>query len=121
MYTRKQISLIALFVVISITAWHCRDAAARSVYAITNHDTSTITAYNVNDVNLDFQITVPNFPNHEEGAVGLALDPESEILFVTYELSNIIEMVNAKTMIWEQNPVTVPQATGLAGIVFDEA
>jgi uncharacterized repeat protein (TIGR01451 family) len=121
MYTRKQITLIGLFVVIAITAWHCRDAAAKSVYAITRHDTSIITAYNVNDVNLDFQTTVPNFPNHEEGAVGLALDPESEILFVTYELSNIIEMVNAKTMIWEQNPVTVPQATGLAGIVFDEA
>ncbi len=54
------------------------------------------------------------------GAVGLALDPCSATLFVTYEESNVIEMVNAKTMISEQKPLTIYGISNLAGIVVDQ-
>jgi len=55
---------------------------------------------------LDVNGLVWAWGNNSEGAVGLALDPDSATLFVTYEGSNegsdIIEMVNARTMVSEQ-------------------
>jgi len=58
-------------------------AYGRSVYAITNHESSTITAYDIDGTTLECQtdIAVPR----GTGAVGLALDPESDTLFVTYD------------------------------------
>jgi hypothetical protein len=70
---------------------------------------------------LQYQTDAKNLEDREFGAVGLALDPDSGIMFVTYESSNIIEMVNARTMISEENPVTVTDATTLAGITFDQS
>ena len=73
---------------------------ARSVYVITD-SASTIKAYDIQGDRIVEQVTAENLADHG-GAVGLALDPGSETLFVTYEGSNIIEMVNAKTMISEE-------------------
>jgi len=96
-------------------------AQAKSVYVITDRD-STVRAYDIQDDQIEHQTNAKNLADNGTGAVGLALNPDSETLFVTYEGSNIIEMVNAKTMISEQNPVTVPGtiANGLSGIAFDQ-
>jgi hypothetical protein len=54
---------------------------------------------------------------------GIAID-ESEygdFFFVTFEGQDYIELVNAKTMILEQNPVVVPNASNLAGIALNSA
>ena len=51
-------------------------------------------------------------------AEGLALDPGSQRLFVTYVSSNIIEVVNAATL-QSVGTVTAPGANSLAGIVYD--
>jgi hypothetical protein len=95
-------------------------AKAKSVYAIIDRS-SKIRAYKIIGEEIEEQTDVKNLANYVNGAVGLALDPDSATLFVTYEGSNIIEMVNAKTMISEENPVTVPGtiANGLSGIAFD--
>jgi hypothetical protein len=95
-------------------------AKAKSVYVITNHSYSTVKAYDIQDDQIQYQANAENLADRSSGAVGLALDPDSQILFVTYEGSNIIEMVNAKTMISEENPLTVPGASSLAGIAFDQ-
>ena len=75
-------------------------AHARSVYVITDW-ASTVKAYDIQGDQIVEQATVENLEDHG-GAVGLALDPDSATMFVTYEGSNIIEMVNAKTMIFEE-------------------
>jgi len=50
----------------------------------------------------------------------LALDPDSGVMFVTYEGKNIIEMVNARTLAPLQKSVIEPNGTNLAGIAFDQ-
>jgi len=82
------------------------NAQAKSLYVITNRS-STVAAYDIQGEQIEHQINAQNLPDHGYGAVGLALDPDTATLFVTYENSNIIEMVNAKSMISEQNPATV--------------
>ncbi len=72
-------------------------AQARSVYAITDRN-SKVKAYDIQDYQLMYQTYAKNLDHHGYGAVGLALDPCSATLFVTYEESNLIEMVNARTM-----------------------
>jgi len=108
--------LIGILSIIIILTPLTGTTLAKSVYAIIDRS-STVRAYKSIGEEIEEQIDVKNLDDHG-GAVGLALDPDSETMFVTYEGSNIIEMVNAKTMISEQNPVTVPgvSATGLAGM-----
>jgi hypothetical protein len=106
---------IVLFILIVFSS---ESAHARSVYVITDWS-STVKSYDIQGDQIVEQATVENLADHG-GAVGLALDPDSEMLFVTYEGSNIIEMVNAKTMVSEENPVTVPGVSSLAGIAYDQ-
>jgi len=113
----KKLSLSVLFLIVfALTISSI--AQAKSVYAIIDRY-STIRAYKIIGEEIEEQIDVKDLDNHG-GAVGLALDPDSATLFVTYEGSNIIEMVNAKTMISEENPTTVPEGVNLAGIAFDQ-
>lgn len=53
------------------------------------------------------------------GGVGLGIDTDSEILFITFEFSGQFDIVDAKTMnILGQ--VTAPYASDLAGVVVDQ-
>jgi len=88
---------------------------AKSLYVIIDRS-STIRAYKIIGEKIEKQIDVKNLDDHG-GAVGLALDPDSATMFVTYENSNIIEMVNAKTM---QQIKSIPVSDELAGIVYDQ-
>jgi len=92
---------------------------AKSVYVIIDRF-STIRAYNISSEEIEKQTDVKNLDDHG-GAVGLVLDPDSATMFVTYEGSDIIEMVNAKAMVSLQKPTKVTEATNLAGIAFDQA
>ena len=101
---------------------------AKSVYAITNHGISypyidEISAYRVQDDHLELQI------HHEPadhgtgaylGPVGLALDPDSGYLFVTYEGLGGIELIHTQAMT-NESYIPVPGASNLAGIVFDSS
>lgn len=72
---------------------------AKSVYVINDTGSSEMQAYKVEDTNLVYQIDY-HFASEDSGAVGLAID-ESEygqFLFATFETSEKIEVVNAKTM-----------------------
>jgi uncharacterized repeat protein (TIGR01451 family) len=50
----------------------------------------------------------------------LAIDTDSETLFVTFEFSGILKMVDARTMFVPATGVTAPGASNLAGIVVDQ-
>ncbi len=93
-----------------------QNVQAKSVYSITNHLDSTISAYKVLDDEIQKQLETN--VDWGEGAVGLALDPDSETLFVSYDDSYKLEMINAKTMT-EIKYITAPAE--LAGLVFDQS
>jgi uncharacterized repeat protein (TIGR01451 family) len=97
-------------------------ALAKSIYVIAgiNASPTPIRAYNINpDGTMTFQAEY-GVPSYAGGAVGLAIDTTSETLFVTYEVSNVIQLVDAKTMTGIGS-TTAPSAYNLAGIVMDEA
>ena len=103
LFGKKLICILSVFIILTLFTG---TTTAKSVYAIIDRS-STMRAYKIIGEQIEKQIDVKNLDNHGDGAVGLALDPDSATIFVTYEGSNIIEMVNAKTMISEQNPTTV--------------
>jgi len=113
-------TIVIIYVLFMLGMISTVQAARKSVYAVTNHSYSTIAAFKIVNNELEYQ-TETNL-HFGSGAVGLAIDPDSATMFVTYEGSNIIEMVNAKTMVSEENPVTVPGVgtSGLSGITFDQ-
>jgi hypothetical protein len=91
----------------------------RSLYVIANINASPspIRAYDIQDDTLVYQATY-YVPSYAGGAVGLAIDSDAEYLFVTYENSNVIQLVDAKTMT-SAGSTTAPGAGNLAGIVVD--
>jgi hypothetical protein len=92
---------------------------AKSLYVISNiwGNPTPVQAYDLIGSTMVYQTTY-GVPKYAGGAVGIAIDSDNEILFVTYENSNVIQVVNAKTMTGVGS-VTAPGAFNLAGIVYD--
>jgi len=115
------VSSIIVTTVISTTA------KARSVYVIADTrispgDSPIIQAYRIQDSNLVWQA---DYNCVHLLAIGIAIDAESEYLFVTHEKykqypGDIIEIINAKTMAYVDT-VTATGASNLAGIVVNSA
>lgn len=59
-------------------------------------------------------------PNHSlgSGAIDVTIDSESQTLFITYENTKIIQLINATTFA-NLGTATVSDASNLAGIVYD--
>lgn len=95
-------------------------AVAKSLYVIAdiNRRPTPVQAYDIGaDGTLAFQ-TQHDIPRHMVGAVGITIDSDSGYLFVTYEASDVIQLIDATTM--EALGTTVaPDAKELAGIVYD--
>jgi len=72
MHTLKSITVNNVFLFLLLTGGFAATAEGRSVYAITDR-VSTVTAYHINGVQIDYQTTDTGLPDHA-GAVGLALD-----------------------------------------------
>ena len=100
-------------------------AQAKSLYVIADiGDVQTgpvpVHAYDIGvDGTLAYQ-TKYDVPNHMLGAVGMAIDSDSGYVFITYEYSNEIQLVDGTTM-EGAGVVEAPDATNLAGIVYDHA
>ena len=118
----KKISSLLTFVVVFCAIFvSSRLHAQQSVYVIANINSSAYTpiqAYSIEGDSLVFQAQY-GVQIFGEGAVGLCIDPVSAFLFVTYEDSNIIQLLNATTMTSE-GTTTAPSALDLAGIVYDK-
>jgi len=106
------ILLVAFLIIIG----PAQNVQAKSLYAITNHSNSTISSYKISGDEIQKQ-TETNV-DWGEGAVGLALDPDSATLFVSYDDSQKLELINAKTMTEIKNITALYE---LAGLVFDQS
>jgi len=94
-------------------------ASAKSLYV--NKDinaNSPISAYDIQPAPT-YLVWQNTSPPTRYGGAGLAIDTDSETLFVTFEGSGTLDMVDAKTLGILGN-VTAPNATNLAGIVVDQ-
>ncbi|MHC4478555.1 MAG: hypothetical protein ACYTEL_23205, partial [Planctomycetota bacterium] len=124
MRTQKQTQFVGLLILTSVMVGSVATADAKSLYAITKHYDYVLTAYELEGEELKYQTTAKNLPSRPSGPIGLALDPDSETLFITYEKFGLgldkIELLSAKTMISEQGTRTIPGANSLAGIVYDQ-
>ncbi|HPC93427.1 MAG TPA: isopeptide-forming domain-containing fimbrial protein [Sedimentisphaerales bacterium] len=96
---------------------------ARSAYVIAEITNSAeplpVLAYDIGpDGSLTFQAR-QTIPFRAGGAVGMAIDWESGYIFITYEFSNALEILDARTMA-DVGTVVAPGAENLAGVVYDE-
>jgi len=107
------ISLYLLTFIVTVGPAH----AAKSVYVISDTEVSEMEAYRIDGANLIWQ-TDYDFVSSAWGAVAIAIDDSEygQFLFVTFEWSDEIELVNAKTM---QQVKFIDVSDELAGIVYD--
>lgn len=116
----KQIILIAAMAATCLLQTEL--VMAKSLYVISNINANPtpIRTYDIqaapNHLVFQSQTTVPG---RAGGAVGLGIDTTSAKLFVTYEGSNVIQLVDA-TNFAALGFTTAPSAFNLAGIVVDQ-
>jgi len=99
-------------------------AHGRSLYTIGEITNSfnplPILTYDIGpDGTLTFQ-TQQTVPFRDGGAVGIAIDWQSGYLFVTYEFSGFLQVLDARTMA-DVGKVSAVRAENLAGIAYDES
>lgn len=112
----KQILTISFIILVTIIT---STGQAKSLYALTDHHASTLTVFHIQGYNLRYQAHV-NVTKYATDAVGIAIDSNLKLLFITYESSSAIAWVNAETLA-QEGFLTVPGASSLAGIVVDES
>jgi len=114
------ISVLVLLMTMLLTAV-TGTTRAKSLYIIADIDRkpTPLQAYNIAaDGTLTFQAEY-GIPYHGSyGAMGLAIDSDSKTLFVTYERSDVIQLINATTMTGA-GVTRATDANDLAGIVYD--
>ncbi|MFH1370416.1 MAG: right-handed parallel beta-helix repeat-containing protein [Planctomycetota bacterium] len=109
--------LVAVIVCLHITI--CAVYAKKSVFIISNHSSSHAQAYRIEGSQVDFQADVDiSTLNPGYGAVGNAIWPEKNLMFVNYENSGMIVWASTKTLEKEGEDETY--LGNLAGIVVDE-
>ena len=114
---------VSLAVVVIVMAG---PASAKSLYVIADinaeqypHDIP-INAYDIQPAPIYLVYQTKNYiPDRNGGAVGLTIDTDSGYLFVTFEFSGVIDLIDGTTMA-RVGQVTAPGATNLAGIVVDQ-
>ncbi|KQC03719.1 MAG: hypothetical protein APR53_04595 [Methanoculleus sp. SDB] len=114
----KVILIVAMALMLIIAA----PAAAKSMYVIgaINAANAPILSYNLNpDGTFTYQTTT-NVDQHNLGPNGIAIDTDSGVLFITYESSSVIEIVDATTMVG-LGQTAAPGASNLAGVVVDQS
>lgn len=127
---KKKNLLLSLWVSMFLTFMVVGIAGAKSLYVIDgiNANPTPVSAYDINPGTgmLTYQAT-DLIPYAGWGAVGigawLEIDPGGTYtgegtIFVTYESSNIIQLIDAKTMT-ASGSITVGGASNMAGIVYD--
>jgi len=91
-------SITVIAVVLSVIAIAMvGTASAKSLYLIANHHTAQFDAWNINPngtATYQFKINL----RHATDPAGIAMDEDSNTLFITSEFSGGVEMVNATTM-----------------------
>lgn len=114
MFKSRQV-LIAFSIVVFLTVQSITQA--KTVYAIPNHNEGYLNAYTVLEEpegHIEFK---DEYDINLGNPVDVTVDVESDILFITAEGSNEVELLNARTF-QKIKRVEAENATNLAGIVF---
>jgi uncharacterized repeat protein (TIGR01451 family) len=117
-----RISRLAVLALVTAFAVLTGPATAKSLYVIANINANPtpIRTYDIqsapNYLVLQSQVGVPF---RAGGGVGLGIDTAANKLFVTYENSNVIQLVDAVSFA-NLGTTTAPNAFNLAGIVVDQ-
>ncbi len=126
--TRKNMirpnTFLALLAIAMLTTAVTKTAMAKSLYVIADikgsstDRTQPVQAYDIGvDGTLIFQAQ-HDIPHSMLGAVGMAVDSDYGYIFITYEASGDIQLIEATTMA-DAGKTTAPDASDLAGIVYD--
>jgi len=118
--TKTIFCLITLFVI-------GKSAEGSSIYAIPDHSPPLLykCKINVYDILLEQQLGQLEYKEDlslsERGAIDVTIDPNSDILFTSYEGKYFLELTNARTLTSE-GTVSIPGITSgnLAGVVMDQ-
>jgi len=117
-------ALLSLLTVAILATAVTKTASAKSLYVIADikgaseDRTQPVQAYDIGvDGTLLFQAQ-HDIPHSMLGAVGMAIDSDFGYVFITYEASGEIQLIEATTMT-DAGTVTAPDAMDLAGIVYD--
>ena len=117
MITGKRIFKLTVYVLILIVLSES-SYATKSVYVINDTRTSNLRAYKIEGSTLIYHAdyTCLYDPAEVLGAIGIAIDESryGKFLFVTFEESNVIEIINAKTMQYADSAIATG-ALDLAG------
>jgi hypothetical protein len=73
-------------------------AHAISVYAISRHTDSSVTAFQIEESGLLETQYIGQLPNNGSGAIDLAVSDRDRLLFSSYDGVNVIEVISTKTM-----------------------
>jgi uncharacterized repeat protein (TIGR01451 family) len=118
---KKKLIIFCMLVFFAFIAMTATNVGAKSLYTIAaiNGNPTPIEAYNIEaNGSLTFQAGY-GVTYYGGGAVGIAIDSDSATLFVTYEFSNTIQLLDATNMN-DLGTTTAPGASNLAGIVVDQ-
>jgi uncharacterized repeat protein (TIGR01451 family) len=112
-----------LMLALAIVLFLSGTVLAKSLYVIADinaYPDIPIEAYDIQaaPTYLAYQ-TTSYIPDRAGGAVGITIDTDTAYLFVTFEYSNELDLVDGTTMT-TVGSVTAPGATNLAGIVVDQ-
>lgn len=117
-------TFLALLAIAMLTTAVTKTAMAKSLYIIADirgsstTGTQPVQAYDIGvDGTLTFQAQ-HDIPYSELGAVGMAIDSDYGYVFITYEASGEIQLIEATKMA-DAGTTVAPDATDLAGIVYD--
>jgi len=117
-------TFLALLAIAILTTAVTKTAMAKSLYVIADikindlNRTQPVQAYDIGiDGTLIFQAQ-HDIPHSDLGAVGMAIDSDYGYIFITYEASGEIQLIEA-TKMTDAGKTVAPDATDLAGIVYD--
>ncbi|MHC4322874.1 MAG: hypothetical protein ACYSUX_01225 [Planctomycetota bacterium] len=116
--------ILTLLAITMLTTVVTKTATAKSLYVIADikgaseDRTQPVQAYDIGvDGTLIFQAQ-HDIPHSMLGAVGMAIDSDNGYVFITYEASGDIRLIEATTMT-DAGRTRAPDASDLAGIVYD--
>ena len=117
-------TFLALLAIAMLTTAVTKTAMAKSLYVIADikgsstDSTQPVQAYDIGvDGTLIFQAQ-HDIPHSMLGAVGMAIDSDYGYVFITYEASGEIQLIEA-TKMTDAGTTVAPDARDLAGIVYD--
>jgi len=116
MYIRNISKLICIYIILISSQTSYAD---KTVFIISNHDIpSKAEAFEIDDDQIYFQnmVAIDSY-NPENGAVGIDVWPEKELMFVTYESSDFVAWSSTKTLQFIGRYDT--DVSNLAGVVVD--